>query len=152
MPALGIEYASSSRTTETHSNVHSSALSTPPPRILVADDDEDFLELVTWLLKSDGFLVGGATNGADLLAFVADGSPSNLVITDVQMPGISGMAVLSYIKKFHSSVPVILMTAFAPAHLREAARANGAAAVLAKPFSSVELSELVARHIRVDSE
>lgn len=91
-----------------------------------------------------------ATDGADVIPLLALGSPPNLVISDVQMPGMSGLAVLSYIKSHHSSVPVILMTALATEHLRETARANGAAAVLAKPFSSLDLSKLVARHIRTD--
>lgn len=146
---LGIEYATHWFTTKLESNVHSGALP-GLPRILIADDDSSILEWVSLLLRTEGFLVEEATDGADVIPLLALGSPPNLVISDVQMPGMSGLAVLSYIKSHHSSVPVILMTALATEHLRETARANGAAAVLAKPFSSLDLSKLVARHIRTD--
>lgn len=134
---------------KTQPNARSGAPPARSQRVLVADDDEDFLELLTWLLEREGFCVQASSNGTDLLALVGDGSPSSLVITDLQMPGISGLAVLSYLKRHHPDVPAILMTAFASELVRAAARENGAAAVLAKPFGSIELSECVARHIRV---
>ena len=117
-------------------------------RVLVADDNPDMLSLVATLLREAGFLVGEATNGAELLGLATDGSAANLVIADVQMPGISGLEVLSHMRTYHPRVPIILMSAFASHHLRERARENGAVAVLAKPFSIATLRELVARHVR----
>jgi CheY-like chemotaxis protein len=122
----------------------------PALRALVADDDPYMLDVVASLLRKGGFLVEAASNGTDLIAFLTNGSEPNLMITDVQMPGMSGLAVLSYVKRRHIRVPVILMTAFATDRLRERALADGASAVLGKPFTSFELSELVARHVRRD--
>ena len=137
-------------TTTLESTIDSSVPAGPILRALVADDDPYMLDLVASILRKEGFLVEAASNGTDLIAFLASGSEPNLMITDVQMPGMSGLAVLSYVRLRHTRVPVILMTAFATDHLRERALADGASAVLGKPFSSLELRELVARHVRRD--
>ena len=137
-------------TTTLESTIDSSVPAGPILRALVADDDPYMLDLVASILRKEGFLVEAASNGTDLIAFLASGSEPNLMITDVQMPGMSGLAVLSYVRLRHTRVPVILMTAFATDHLRERALADGASAVLGKPFSSLELRELAARHVRRD--
>ena len=137
-------------TTTLESTIDSSVPAAPTLRALVADDDPYMLDLVASILRKEGFLVEAVSNGTDLVAFLASGSEPNLMITDVQMPGMSGLAVLSYVRLRHSRVPVILMTAFATDHLRERALADGASAVLGKPFSSLELRELAARHVRRD--
>jgi len=126
---------------------------TPPravPRALVADDDSYMLELVASFLRSGGFVVEEASSGTALLTVLTDVPKPNLIVTDVNMPGMSGLAVLSQVKRRQADVPVILMTAFATDSLRDSARASGAAAVLAKPFTTLELRELVARHVRRD--
>lgn len=115
-------------------------------RVFVADDDQDLLALVTALLRGEGFFVRQAANGADLLALVAEECQADLMITDVQMPGLSGMEVLSHMQHHHPDVPVILMTGFATNLLREKAAEAGAAAVLSKPFRGAKLLELVARY------
>jgi two-component system response regulator FlrC len=120
-------------------------------RVFVADDDRDLLALVASLLRGEGFFVREATNGADLLA-LAEKSQADLMITDVQMPGISGLDVLSNMQRHHPGVPVILMTGFATNLLREEAAAKGAAAVLSKPFRSANLLELVARYAPQENE
>ena len=137
-------------TTTLESTIDSSVPSGSGLRALVADDDPYMLDLVASILRKEGFLVEAASNGTDLIALLASGSEPNLMITDVQMPGMSGLAVLSYVRRRHTRVPVILMTAFATDHLRERALADGASALLGKPFSSLELRELVARHVRRD--
>jgi len=119
-------------------------------RALVADDDADMLDVVASLLRQEGFVVGEAATGAELLGLVRDGWEANLMIVDVQMPGISGLEVLSHMRTHHPRVPVILMSAFATNHLRQQALDSGAAAVLTKPFSAVAIRELVARHARRD--
>lgn len=143
MPA-GIARAGPSDTTKLESNASAGSVL----RALVADDDPYMLDLVAAFLRAEGFVVEEATSGTQLLDILIDGPQPNLVVTDVQMPGMSGLAVLSLAKQRHPRVPVILMSAFATDGLRERALANGAAAVLAKPFSTLEIRELVARHVR----
>jgi CheY-like chemotaxis protein len=127
-----------------------SAPSLPALRALVADDDADLLELIGFLLRREGFVVGEANNGNDVIDLADDASEANLLITDVQMPGISGLEVLSHMRLHHPNVPVILMTSFAAEHLRARAEREGAVAVLNKPFSMTALREVVARHVRRD--
>jgi two-component system, OmpR family, response regulator len=135
-------------TANLEANIDSSVPAGTTLRALVADDDPYLLDLVASILRKEGFLVESASNGTDLVAFLTGGSEPNLMITDVQMPGMSGLAVLSYVKRRHARVPVILMTAFATDRLRERALADGASAVLGKPFTALQLRELVARHVR----
>jgi CheY-like chemotaxis protein len=107
------------------------------------------LDLVASFLRKEGFVVEEASSGTELLV-LTDRLQPDVIVTDVHMPGLSGLAVLSYIKQCHSPVPVILMSGFATECLRESARASGAVGVLAKPFTTLELRELVARHVRND--
>lgn len=146
----GIGHASPTGTTNLEPNIYSSVRAGPALRALVADDDPDMLDVVASLLRKEGFLVETATNGTDLVALLTNGAEPNLMIADVQMPGVSGLAVLSYVKRRHTRVPVILMTAFATDRLRERALAEGASAVLSKPFDFLELRELVMRHVSRD--
>ena len=128
-------------------NIYSSVRAAIERRVLVADDDPDNLELVATMLRQDGFLVKETASGEDLWDLVNDGTTAHLVITDLQMGGISGMDVLSRMQTLHHRIPVILMTGFAAAQLRAQAIRKGAVAVLAKPFSAVALRAVVAEHV-----
>jgi DNA-binding NtrC family response regulator len=91
-----------------------------------------------------------STSGEDLWDLVNDETPAHLVITDLQMGGISGMDVLTRMQGRHHRIPVILMTGFAAAQLCTQAIRKGAAAVLSKPFSAALLRTLVAEHVSKD--
>ena len=116
-------------------------------RAFVADDDPEMLDLVASTLRLEGLLVVEAVNGADLIRLVTDGPPADLIVTDVNMPEVSGLEVLSHMQKRHPEVPVVLMTSFATRGLRAEAAHNGpAAAILSKPFRLDALRDLVAQH------
>jgi DNA-binding response OmpR family regulator len=117
-------------------------------RALVADDDPDMSAMVAFLLRRDGFIVTEAACGEDLWDLINGGTPAHLVITDLQMRDISGMDVLARMRKMHSTIPVILMTGFAGAHLHLRALRMGAVAVLTKPFTAIALRALVDEHVR----
>jgi CheY-like chemotaxis protein len=120
--------------------------------ILVADDDEEMRDLLSSVLKADGFTVSEAKDGQELLSMLVaktapDGSAlaPDLVVTDVQMPGATGMRVLAHVRRAHPTVPVILITAFGSAELHAQAKRLGAATVLDKPFDLAVLRKLVQR-------
>jgi CheY-like chemotaxis protein len=122
------------------------------PWVLVADDDEDMRKLLSDVLREDGFTVSEARDGQELLAMLVektapDGTPiaPDLVVTDVQMPGATGMRVLSHVRRAHPTVPVILITAFGSAELHAQAKRLGAATVLNKPFDLGDLRKLIQR-------
>ena len=120
--------------------------------VLIADDDEEMRSLMSSILRTDGITVSEAKDGQELLSMLVaktapDGSPisPDLVVTDVQMPGATGMRVLSHVRRAHPTVPVILITAFGSAELQAQAKRLGAATVLDKPFDLAELRKLVQR-------
>jgi CheY-like chemotaxis protein len=117
-----------------------------PLRALVADDDAEMLDLVASALRQDGLIVAEATDGRELVRLVDAGPLPDIVITDVHMPGMSGLDALSHIHKCHPEIPVVLMSSFATARVCEQAQVNGpAAAVLSKPFELARLRDVVAR-------
>src|SRR5688572_9750530 len=77
-------------------------------RLLVVDDMADTRRLVVSALSRQGFVVEEADSGAAALALVADHRP-DLVLLDINMPGMSGLEVMTQLRHVHS-LPVILLT------------------------------------------
>lgn len=124
-------------------------LEVPPCRILVADDDGEMRELIRRALAGDGYEVEIARDGTDLVDRLTDSqlggggeAPYDLVITDVRMPGWSGLQVLAGLGGLDAP-SFILITAFGDAALHEQARRLGAAAILDKPFDLDDLRSVV---------
>lgn len=115
--------------------------------ILLAEDDAELRTLIAHALREAGHAVLEAGNGFELLdrieAAIAWGEPArrpiSLIVSDVRMPGMTGIDVLSVLRCAYWATPVILMSAFADATLRGEAWELGAAAVIAKPFAMEEL-------------
>ncbi len=120
-----------------------------PGRIVVAEDDADFRRLLVTTLLKDGHEVLEASNGPDLMRCLSHPSlfgPSvDLVISDVCMPGMSGLEALTAIEHADCLPPFIVMTAFRSESAMAQARALGAVAVLDKPFSIKELQRQIAQ-------
>jgi DNA-binding response OmpR family regulator len=110
------------------------------PIVLVADDDQDILELVTFRLERAGYEVVQARDGEDALRIATEVRP-DLAVLDVMMPKLSGYDVTRQIREQDSTreIPVILLTA----RVQEADVARGFEAgaddYLKKPFSPQEL-------------
>jgi DNA-binding NtrC family response regulator len=124
---------------------HFPCSSSTPVHVFVADDDDDLRSLVAEALRADGYSVVEVRDGVELLACIADyaGMPTPVVVADVRMPHLSGLGVLSQLKKVHSNVPVLLMTGFLPDAVRALADRLGALGVLAKPFDVDDLRTAV---------
>jgi DNA-binding NtrC family response regulator len=110
------------------------------PRILVVDDDPGQRSLLNAFLRQQGFAAMLAESGTQALEALR-GSRFDLMISDVRMPGLSGLETLRLVRKEHPDLPVLLVTAFAD--IREAVEAmrDGAVNYLAKP---IDLDELLA--------
>lgn len=114
-------------------------------RILVADDDSEMRCLLASVLRSAGHSVEEADGGAHLQSRLkALDGPIDLLVTDVQMPGWTGLQALEWTKRNIPGVEVILITAFGDPDLHARAAALGARAVLNKPFDLVTLKQVVA--------
>ena len=106
--------------------------------ILLVDDEPNYLIVLSELLTDAGHEVFTAAGGEDALA-LARSSDLDVVITDMQMPGMDGMALLAAIKEINSALPVIVITAFAEVEKAVKAMQAGAFSYLAKPFANDEL-------------
>ncbi len=114
-------------------------------RVLVAEDDPDMRSLIVRALQLDGHRVYEAQSGDELLATMRsmfietwpeDGV--DLVVTDVRMPGLSGLEAARMLRESRWNAPIILMTALtSPALLAEAEGLH--VKVLAKPFTLEDL-------------
>jgi DNA-binding NtrC family response regulator len=113
-------------------------------QILVVDDQEDIRWLLATILEEAGFTVRTANTGQTALEAVAQQAP-DLVLMDVRMPGLDGIAALESLKQSHSHLPVILLTAYG--HVPDAVQAMklGAADYLLKPFLNEQVLLAVRR-------
>jgi DNA-binding response OmpR family regulator len=109
-------------------------------KILIADDDIDLLDVLTYVLRRHQFQVVTATNGQDALERFERDIP-DLIILDVNMPGTNGFEVCRRIRT-HSSVPIIMLTVRSEDADVVGALRLGADDYVTKPFST---SQLVAR-------
>jgi two-component system response regulator GlrR len=114
------------------------------PRILIVDDDPNLLRLLSLRLKSEGYVVAEASSGEQALALLRDVPPA-LLITDLQMGGMDGMALFAAAQRDYPTLPVIILTAHGTIpHAVEATR-RGVFGFLTKPFEARDLMREVER-------
>jgi len=114
------------------------------PRILIVDDESAILDTLQILLRREGFDVDVAHTGREALQKI-DGDTPDIVLTDIRMPGITGLDVLAAVRERDPEVPVILMTAQASLQSAVQAVNQGAFYYLQKPFSNADLIALCRR-------
>ncbi len=116
-------------------------------RIIVAEDNDEMRRLLAITLAKDGREVVTVSTGDDLASLLAtlvrDESPPDLVVSDLRMPGLDGLAVLRMLRSQGVFTPVIIITAFGSRELHDEARELGAAATLDKPFDMGVLRDAV---------
>ncbi|MEO8135097.1 MAG: sigma 54-interacting transcriptional regulator [Betaproteobacteria bacterium] len=115
----------------------------PSADVLLVDDDPDLLKLITLRLSSAGYTVHTAGSGETALSTLAITRP-NVVVTDLKMPGIDGMALFESIHRTHPTLPVIILTAHGTIPDAVSATERGVFGFLTKPFDSQALLQKVA--------
>ena len=106
--------------------------------ILIVDDEKNYLVVLEALLTSEGYEVITVDKSIDALEHI--GNPDlDLVITDMKMPGITGMELLEEIKKINFELPVIVMTAYGTIEMAVDAMKKNAYDYITKPFRNEEL-------------
>ncbi len=113
-------------------------------RILVVDDDESLRWVTQAQLQQSGYNVAAAENGASALGQIRTASP-DLVITDLKMPGMSGLDLLKEIRADHPEIIVIMVTAFGTVETAVEAMKAGAYDYITKPVNMDELRLIVNR-------
>jgi len=114
------------------------------PRILIVDDDPNLLRLLSLRLKSEGYGVAEASSGEQALALLRDVPPA-LLITDLQMGGMDGMALFAAAQRDYPTLPVIILTAHGTIPDAVDATRRGVFGFLTKPFEARDLMREVER-------
>lgn len=114
----------------------------PMARILIIEDDEEMRSLLEDFLKEEGYKAVSADNGPEAFHKMAQGS-FDLLITDIRMPGLNGLDILSAVKKFQSQLPVLVITAFGGQEVYRRSMARGADGYLEKPIHFHKLKSLI---------
>ena len=110
--------------------------------ILVVDDERSMRDFLKILLVKEGYDVETASSGREALELVQEHA-FNLVITDIRMDDMDGLELLGSIKEQHSSLPVVMITAFASPDDAVFAMKNGAFDYISKPFNVDEIKSVI---------
>jgi DNA-binding NtrC family response regulator len=113
-------------------------------RILVVDDDESLRRVMQMQLEEAGYEVLAVSQGQDALALMEDTTPS-LVITDLKMPGMSGLDMLRKLREAYPETTVIMITAFGTVSTAVEAMKAGAYDYITKPVDYEQLMLVVNR-------
>ncbi|MHB8973711.1 MAG: response regulator [Pirellulaceae bacterium] len=130
------------------------ALRTDRPRVLLGEDDADMRAVLAEALRQNGYRVVECEDGLSVLNELSslltstevtgkDAEPFDLIISDIRMPGITGLTILDGVRLFDGFPPMILITAFGDAVVHTEAKWKGAAAIFDKPFDVDELMRKV---------
>ncbi len=118
--------------------------------ILVVDDDEDILRLLSIRLRARGFRVSTAASAEEALARIAV-DPPRAVVSDVRLPGRDGLALFEEIRSTRPTLPVILLTAHGTIPDAVNATSRGVFGYLTKPFDSQVLLEKIDQALQLSA-
>ncbi len=113
------------------------------PVVLLAEDDPNMRRLMARALRRDGYHVveldSGASLDAEARRLEALGSVPSLIVSDIRMPGMSGLEVLRRVRALGWEIPIVLVTAFGDEETLNDAARDGATVVFSKPFDLDDL-------------
>jgi CheY-like chemotaxis protein len=119
--------------------------------VLVAEDDDEMRRILRESLEEAGYGVIEVANGTDLrrrLIKPSDpgrGCTPEVVVSDIRLPGFTGIQILEQLRRSDWALPVILITAFGDDEIHQEAKRLGAALLLDKPFDIEDLVQAVLR-------
>jgi CheY-like chemotaxis protein len=130
-------------TRDSSSREHSDEQTSLEPKlVLIVDDEQDLLDVTSFVLESEGFRVQTAKNGSEALEILRGGTRPELVLLDMMMPVMNGWEFLEAIARIPAfrTIPVVVLTAAGTTSI------PGAAEILRKPFDLGMLVTVVERH------
>lgn len=118
-------------------------------KVLIADDSESIRELVGITLENEGYEVKRANDGLEALNILKD-EKVNLVITDLNMPNMDGIALTEMLRRDSSKagLPILLLTTESQASKKDEAKKAGATGWIVKPFAQDKLISIVKKVLR----
>ena len=117
------------------------------PEIWIVDDERSIRWVLEKALTQEALRVRSFENGDLMLAALPHANP-DIIISDIRMPGIDGLALLSLVKEEYPEIPVIIMTAHSDLDSAVSSISGGAYEYLPKPFEVDEATALVKRALR----
>ncbi|MCK4768298.1 MAG: sigma-54-dependent Fis family transcriptional regulator [Desulfobacula sp.] len=116
--------------------------------ILIVDDEKNYPRIIGEILQEEGYTSLTASSGMEALD-ILNNELIDLVLTDVKMPGMSGIQLLEKIKEINPDIPVIIMTAYGSVEKAVGAMHKGAYTFILKPFENQTLIAHIAKAISV---
>ncbi|WP_299978559.1 sigma-54 dependent transcriptional regulator [Desulfobacula sp.] len=116
--------------------------------ILIVDDEKNYPRIIGEILQEEGYTSLTASSGMEALD-ILNNELIDLVLTDVKMPGMSGIQLLEKIKEINLDIPVIIMTAYGSVEKAVGAMHKGAYTFILKPFENQTLIAHIAKAISV---
>ena len=111
-------------------------------KILIVDDEENVRYSFKKFFRDGHTTISEAKNGNEAISLLKK-ETFDLVLMDIEMPGLSGLEAIQHVKKMHPNLPVIIMTAFGTTERVIAAMKYGAFEYIEKPFDLDRLKEIV---------
>ncbi len=111
-------------------------------RVMIIEDDEEMRALLKDFFEEEGFETDSASNGVDALRTLSK-DHFDLVITDVRMPGLTGLDILPKIRWLKPEIPIIVMTSYGSDDVRRRSLARGATIYLEKPIYLSQLRTVI---------
>ena len=125
------------------------------PTIVIADDDEEMRRVLADAFRGEGYATREVSDGSALAAYIETGRlddeevAAELILSDIRMPGCSGLEALALLRARDWEIRVVLMTAFGDPHTHREAARLGANATLDKPFELEEILAIVRRMLPI---
>jgi two-component system response regulator AtoC len=117
-------------------------------KVLIIDDDNAMAQMCAKLIRRRGHMAVITGSGADALALIREAADIDVVVSDVQMPRMTGVEVLAQIRAFDETLPVIMITGYANVLSPLEALEMGASDYLMKPFEPETLISSIERAAR----
>jgi DNA-binding NtrC family response regulator len=114
-------------------------------RILLAEDENGLRIAFTILLEDEGYEINAVKDGLEAWAAIQTNT-YDLVLSDIRMPGMTGLQLLEEVKKMPGHPEMVLLTAYGTIENAQQALKHGAREILIKPFSNDDLKRTI-RHI-----
>lgn len=120
-------------------------------QVLIVEDDAELLRALSLKLRTHGFKVSEAPSAERALAMIAATLP-DLVLTDMRMAGMTGMALFDSVRAMHPTLPVIMMTSHGTVADAVAATRRGLSGYLTKPVETADLLREIARALSLSGK
>ena len=120
------------------------------PTILVVDDTQQNVQVLTQMLRGKQYKVLAAFNGEDAIALLSRKTP-DLILLDVMMPGMDGFETCTEIRKdpAYDDIPIIFLSALSDVEAKVKARESGGVEYITKPFQQLEVLARIELHLRL---